>query len=466
MNAKTLFHRHFWMILVFLLTACAPGVAPTDDITVIPIQAAAITTPTIQATDIPTLTPTQTQIPTPTPLPFVKLEGLRVAYIIEGNLYIQDSGGQPLQLTNSGEDRLPILSDDGEKVLFFRGAGEKQYRLYGINPDGSQERPLVTGEILASLGLGYDQFAEISDWQLVPGTHKLLFDTQQFKITSEMVGGYSGHWPRFESNQDLLMVNLDTAEITKLNQNSWKERIFQVSPDGKMITDSYSIFDLHGNLIRDLITPLSIWKGKYVFPFWTQDSNRLIILPPIKGNLDPVDGPQPRTIWQYPLDGNQGVETRFYPAPMGSEFSISPNGNWIVYAYYYYPGETDENVPDGIYLGNLPDGSSRLLGANSFYGWPSSFYWSPDSEHFIFSNNRTSQLYLGDVDGNIQSLNDTGFLGWINDKSYLYQKNGDSVAMKTVDDDENVLVVNLLKGIQYMGEGINGAHLISVYINH
>ena len=52
-------------------------------------------------------------------LPLVAVNGLRVAYIVTGNLYVQNSGGQPMQLTNSGVDSTPIFSDDGQKIVFF-----------------------------------------------------------------------------------------------------------------------------------------------------------------------------------------------------------------------------------------------------------------------------------------------------------------------------------------------------------
>jgi len=58
------------------------------------------------------------------PLPFQMLEGLRVAYIIDGNLYVQDSGKQAVQLTYSGQDGGPIFSDDGQKIVFYRGENQ------------------------------------------------------------------------------------------------------------------------------------------------------------------------------------------------------------------------------------------------------------------------------------------------------------------------------------------------------
>jgi hypothetical protein len=69
----------------------------------------------------PTTLQVETLSPTATEIPLFPLEGLRMAYIVDGNLYLQDSGNEPIQLTDSGEDHTPIFSDDGEKIVFFRG---------------------------------------------------------------------------------------------------------------------------------------------------------------------------------------------------------------------------------------------------------------------------------------------------------------------------------------------------------
>lgn len=467
MNSKLTYRQYFWIILIPLLVGCRLGTT-----TAIPTQAVNMTatfektastasiemtqTATIVPTDLPTETPGPT--PTGTLLPSFTLDGLRVAYVIDGNIYVQDSGGQPVQLTYSGEDRNPTFSGDGEKIVFFRGPLKEQHRLYTINADGSQEQALITGSILTSLGLGYNESTELDNLVFVPGTHQMLFDTQEFEIT----GDEERDRQHFGGNKnlDLLIVNIDTMEFARL-QDPGKAGLFRVSPNGKLVTDSYNVFGINGDIVHsNLITHLPAWEGEGIFLFWTQDSSKVIILPPIKGNADPMDGPEPRTIWQYPIDGSPAFEVRLYPAPMAHYFTLSPDGNWIAYSYFHYTGKTDDAFPNGVYLGNLRDGSLRVLGSSS-YGAPSSYYWSLDNQYFIFyDDNHSPSLYLGNTHGDITPLGSGRFIGWIDNKRYISYTRG-GIAMRTVNEEKSVLILDLPEDFRYSYD----APLIYVFVN-
>src|SRR5258706_14361969 len=97
--------RYFWIVFIMLsLLACdifSPQPANSPMATSMPTFTPAPQTPTIL--------PTETPATTATPLPLFTLDGLRMAYIIDGNLYVQDSGGQQGQLTNSRPDRSALL---------------------------------------------------------------------------------------------------------------------------------------------------------------------------------------------------------------------------------------------------------------------------------------------------------------------------------------------------------------------
>jgi hypothetical protein len=122
---------------------------------------------------------------------------------------------------------------------------------------------------------------------------------------------------------------------------------------------------------------------------------------------------------------------------MAQYFTISPDGNWIVYSYFYYKGKTEKAIPSGIYIGNLHDSSSRFLGSAQSYGLPDTFNWSPDSKYFIFD-----EMYLGNTQGDVAPLNATGiWLGWIDNHRYLNKKDG--VVMGEVGKEANMLVVDL-----------------------
>ncbi|MGC1376668.1 MAG: hypothetical protein WA821_10605, partial [Anaerolineales bacterium] len=207
--------RYSWIVFIVLLAACAPGAitaAPTEvDVNAASTQAAATMlvrtsqtaapTETASPTPYPTSTITRTPMSTLTPLPFETLEGLRAAYIIKGNLYVQDSGGQPVQLTRSGQDTTPMLSDDGQKIIFFRGLRNQKKSVHVINPDGSGEQELVIGKLLSTLGLGYGESTELGRVAFFPGGHRLLFQTWQPNLKFDTPGSDS----ETKSNEDLLL---------------------------------------------------------------------------------------------------------------------------------------------------------------------------------------------------------------------------------------------------------------------
>jgi hypothetical protein len=90
-----------------------------------------------------------------------------VAYIIDGNLHVQDSGYEVIQLTNSGQDDDPVFSEDGQRIAFLRG--REPGTLYVINSDGTQEQVVATTETLASFGSEYDDsLTRITSWNFVP----------------------------------------------------------------------------------------------------------------------------------------------------------------------------------------------------------------------------------------------------------------------------------------------------------
>ncbi len=198
------------------------------------ISATDTTEPIMTPTSTPTITPADTPLPptpTQTPLPFMALDGLRVAYIINGNLYVQDSGKPAIQLTfsvNERTDRPPLFSDDGQKIIFYR-AGESNLDLvYVINADGTGEQVLVDPELLSAFGKAYDKFTTLISLAFVPNTHLLLFNTyQQGNFDLESAG-----WLPIVGN-DLFAVNTDNGEIKQLKA-PWQGGQLPCGPKWKM----------------------------------------------------------------------------------------------------------------------------------------------------------------------------------------------------------------------------------------
>jgi hypothetical protein len=212
-NLPATLRRSFWIVFLILFTGCgpnAPTTAPTQNFNTIITQAAptvvvemtqtatsqptATLTPTISSTDTPIPTASLSPAGTPEPTePVVIVPGLRMAYTMGGNLYVQDSGGQPLQLTHTGLDSGPVLSDDGQKLVFLRAKHPDDIKkgiprdLYSINADGSGERFWINAGQMMALSPKYDQFSEVYSWGFVPGTHSLLFTTIETSSLSTML---------------------------------------------------------------------------------------------------------------------------------------------------------------------------------------------------------------------------------------------------------------------------------------
>ena len=177
-----------------------------------------------------------------------------MAYINDGNLYFQDGSNPPIQLTYSGVDSTPIFSDDGEKIIFYRGL--VPHELYSINIDGAQEQALVAGSLLEILGLGYDKFTEIISLAFVPGTHKILFNTRQ--LSQEDIDQKDFNRLGSKENFDLLSVDADTGEIKRLLPRGQGGNFF-ISPEGSLMAiqakGHIDIVNVNGQTIRrNLVT--------------------------------------------------------------------------------------------------------------------------------------------------------------------------------------------------------------------
>jgi hypothetical protein len=456
MTTKFTFHHFFWPVLLAFLTACgATPTHPPASTTATPIDEAAISTPATAyaqltktavnlsptplpptPTALPMGTPLPTETPSPTlpPFPQVTVDGLRVAYIIDGNLYVQDSGGQPVQLTSSGKDSQPIFSDDGQKLIFRReedlDVPEKgwSFNIYSINADGTHEQLLVNASKLMAFGANYDDFSEAAYLEFAPGTHRLLFNTRQ-------TTGYRLPSEHDQPNKDLFSLNADSGEMKRFFPGG----DFGIAPKGNLAWVStpagrIHIINLNGKIIQESAAEYPADWPVWIRPAiqWSVDAKRLIVIP----MTDPRDDSQGRTIWRYTL-GNTQKATRF-DLPFSDKgrsvlsYDISPDGNWVL--YYYIDRESDDTTQNGTYLGDLRTGITRLIGKAELYGtFPSWYSWSPDSVHFIY-NDLNNGLYVADIHGKFTPLKTDIFDGWLDANHYLYRIRG-NVGMGEVGSD-------------------------------
>ena len=427
-------------VIIILLTACGtPSVSntpPSINLTDVnsTAQSAAVTlfAETFAPTLTATLTPTDHPSSTPTPPPFKALEGLRATYIIDGNIYVQDSGKPAVQLTYVGQDSDPKFTDDGQKIIFFRASESKIKEIYCINSDGTDEYALITSKLLLNLGLGYDEITEANSPVIVTGTHQIIFNTQQLNYINV------NNTPS-TPNADLLMADIDTGKIRQL-LGIGQAGNFLISPNGKLVAiqknDHINVINIdNGQTTRiNLITYsspdayLGLWWKEIT---WTGNSNELIVLPTNISGYPSIA--RVHTVWRYTIYGSSGIEIKLNPPPSDNAFAISPDGNWIVYSYTGGQKALINIRPDlvtwdpdtqlGIYLGNLHDGTSKLIYAvqpdetghidllEEYAGW------RPDSSYFMVVSG--NNLYMGDIHGNFDFFRQGYTIVWIDNDHYL-----------------------------------------------
>jgi len=345
------------------------------------------------------------------------LEGLRVVYTdVDGNLYVQDSGKPAMQLTHdvkeSIENHAPLISDDGQKIIFYRAGESNLDLMYVINADGTGEQVLVNPELLSAFGRGYDKFTALFSLAFVPGTHLLLFNThQQGNFDPEAAG-----WLPIVGN-DLFAVNTDDGEIKQLKE-PWQGGNFLAAPNGKWVAvqtlDHIDIIDVQGRILRGNLVKYSKAEEHVIVPMvWTSDSQELIVLPsdiPLFAGV-PVE----RNIWRYPVLAGSGAEIKLTPPVVYNVYAVSPDGNWIAYFY-------SSDATPGLYLGDLRAGTSqRLFPLQLNMGYIEG--WSPDNEHFIFMDDNF-RMYVASIHGEISPIDaprGPELAGWIDNNRYLLE---------------------------------------------
>ncbi|MCB2178387.1 hypothetical protein KQH61_00550 [bacterium] len=400
-----------WGFVMILLTACSSTIAvPTFTNTAPSTVTATPLPPTATPTLPPTLAPTFTSTPIPP-----EVAGLRMVYrMIEGdNLYLWDESNPPIQLTfDERRDHGPEFTGDGEKIVFFRGGVLSD--LYSINLDGSQEQLLVSNSIISQLGLGYGEFSEIIDFSLIPGTHQVLFNT--LDLDEKDLGANVFKRLYSVKNDDLFLVDADTGEIQQVLERGQCE-FFEISPTGDMIAvvrnGQIDLVDLDGQIIRRNVLTYLRTQPMELSPylFWKEDGSELFVAVPVDPEYD-MGGPETRTLWRIAVDGSIKTELTFDAPLVSSNYTVSPDGHWILYVYFFYANQ-DIGIPEGLYLGNLREGGSQILPVINSEG-----PWSSDSTHFLIGVN---EVYLGSVDGQLDLIADYArILGWIDSYRFLF----------------------------------------------
>lgn len=307
-----------------------------------------------------------------------------------GNLYVRDGMELPKQITQSGTDHDPVISDDGQKIVFYRG--EKFDNVFVINADGSGEKELVGKKTFPT-----STTRKILSPTFRLGTNYIIFSTYTCQDAECQIG--------------VFRVDTESLAITELVKGLPTQRalddIFKVSPDGQFFVvknaDALDLYSIDGKILQ-----ANFVSGAAHAAYWLPDSSGLIVLSASRGDY---------SMWRYTLKDRHVEKISIDPVPAFDEdiscyLSISPDRNWI----FYQDHEQKKR------LGNLTDAQTQV------YAWGSDcvLKWSPDSQHFA------SQTEIGSVDGTPPiKLADGHFIAWLDDTHYLFSKGKSIIELKT-----------------------------------
>jgi len=347
-----------------------------------------------------------------TPAPAV----LRVVYTDAGNAWILEGANPPLQLTTSGLVEDVRLSDDGLKVVFTRRpAPDSPVELRSVNHDATGEIVLLTpAQFDALYPLGGALHNDISQFDFVPGTHDLLFNTR---------GLFEG--PGLAKHDNLIKIDTDTGV--------WGEILapgsggdFSVAPDGARMAivrpEAVDLANIDGSdhQVALITYPHVITYSEYLFyirPVWRPDGSQVGVVIP---SPDPLTPPLSGTVWVLPYAGGSAasfaaISAQFFLFGIGFEPLLAPD---LAHVAYTRPTAT-VNVLD-LFIA-APDGTAESFVATGDVQWAG---WAPDGVHFVYSNGGPMNLQLGTVGGGSVPLVVGMDLVWLNATDYFYLSGG------------------------------------------
>lgn len=340
--------RLLLMIASILMTLACLGTPKSPET---PIST--VTAPTIAN---PTAAMVETSMPSPFP-------GLKVAYILDGNVWIWNGTTPARQLTSEGDAVHVKLSDDGEAIVYQRGQSvmtQNGQSLWMVTANGlSSPRLLVNLPIYDSINPSSEKLV-IGQFEFQFNTHWIFFSTARSNGTNFT---------------DLYSVNADTPTLPQelLDKDGG---IITFSPDGNLLAlsslNSIKVIHADGsNLITALHYPtISLETGYIPQVVWMENGTGFYTVLPDNSGI----------ISKYlfvSADGSINAQM----AELGSDLAtpiISPNG--LKVAYVKQTATADE-----LHIIEASTADSIIA---SYEAAPmlSLWNWSPDSKRIVFSN--------------------------------------------------------------------------------
>ena len=337
--------------------------------------------------------------PQPTPLPS-HLAQLRVAYILEGNVWVWDASTGARQLTSEGTAWHVKISDDGQ-VIAYQQSGSHSFdavpaedlgsSLWAVNADGSNPRKLVsiisyltgilpTGGLGSEIGLYQFGFQPHSHWlyfnshwlageSFIPANdlHRVNADLPVPEALLTSGGG------EFDFSLDGRLVSL--ASMVSINVINADGSVFSHNPpeNGLMPAVSYNPLFFNPITYKPQIVWLSNATGFYtVIPFQNGSCSQYLT------SNSSIESSKKSCLVYVAADGSAFAQLAEFPAAWsetGQPF-ISPDGTKVAYAVKnnstYELHVIDSATIDTIIASYENPPMFELYG------------WSPDSKRIVF----------------------------------------------------------------------------------
>lgn len=392
-----------------------------------PVPTKTVTHSTSTPTHLPVATATATFLPslhvTETSEIF-PLDNLRMAYIADGNLYVQDGNNTPKKLSNTGNDIPHMFSNDGEIIVLYDWHDDNS--VFSVKADGSQKQEIITKTWLDTLG---DE-TKAGRLTFIPNTYQALFNTYLCPEYDPSLGSDRG------CTVGLFLVDTDTGEIKEIIAPTLRGTLpfngdarwlndFSISPNGKFLAVSrlghIDIFDMNGEMIHTNVIeylpgmPCELYAKVYWFP----DSSGMIVALPIEDEyVGPGYSGAPKySIWRYTFDESAATQIPLDPAPVwmnilsNDVISISPNRERAIYF-------TNDSK---LYSANLLNGNTELLTPVTLSFLP--HQWSLDSAYFSDTEiSHRSVIGSASIDSALNYIFylKSYFKGWIGERRFIY----------------------------------------------
>ena len=375
-------------ISIFLTTAClgTPGSAGPP-----------VKTPTPDSTATPSVPPTSTAVPD-------YIMGLKIVYILDGNVWLWSVFASPRQLTSDGDATQVKISDDGTVIAY-----QHEHSLGAVVVDSSYSYQIIE--------FPSRPWTEIPDqFDFHPDTHSVYLITK-FEDSDT-------HYLRFTGGRDVL--------------GFWNgDGVFNLSPDGNLLalalqdriliyragaSDFSSSIPYPNNSAQADYVPQVVWlsdgTGFYtVLPNPTTHTSKYFFIP-----ADGKFSAQLAEFESVPLDESAPV--------------ISPDG--LKVAYVKRTGNTSElHVIEASTADTL---IASYENAPMLVPWN----WSPDSKWIIFSNSHPIFLLkagIGIEPSPLTASATPNSLRWINADHFIFFHEG-NLLIGQVDNPNTFLVAS------------------------